>query len=470
MDAYLGIDIGTTNSKCLIATEEGIVSVASRPTPKKRIDGHLFFDIHGIEALVDAFIGSASDKYSVRSVGFSSIGESVVPVAAGCAVSDALMWDEKIPGVDESKAAVLAEKCSYSVAGTHDNGLFSVHKILWMQRNGMADGAEAFLPVSSYLAYRRTGKKLWDYSQAARSYMFSIRSRRWVDGLHEALGIPDDSAIMPMGSSAGEHDGIVYGLGGHDHIVGMYGIRRIFSHLFPGRSLYYSSMGTSEVMAASIKGEAALNRIINSENGCIIPSSNDEYIITRSFRMFGRFLSRIMDMLGIADFSALPERIRGNARCLFCCDGDYMMGNLGTGEINMLQMENGMKGSDVLEAAYIYLAAVSEILRSSIEHDAALGNDFIMAAGGGITDNHCFMQLLAAAFGSPVLVLDTPEISALGAMLTGLAALGEAEKADAVISSIDYHEIMPDSRLYGILEDAGRRYSSLSVKCLQNVK
>ena len=67
-------------------------------------------------------------------------------------------------------------------------------------------------------------------------------------------------------------------------------------------------------------------------------------------------------------------------------------------------------------------------------------------------------------------MLDTPEISALGAMLTGLAALEEAEKADAVISSIDYHEIMPDSRLYGILEDAGRRYSSLSVKCLQNVK
>ncbi len=469
MDAYLGIDIGTTNSKCLIATEEGIAAVLSEATPKKIHNGHLFFDLTEISRMVDAFMEKASSMYRVRSVGFSSIGESVVPVASGKALYDALMWDERIPPVSEHEAEIIRRMCPYRITGTRDNGLFSIHKILWMMREHLAEGASAFLPVSSYLAYRKTGMAVWDYSQAARSFMFSISGRTWIDGIHEAFSIPCMSEILPMGSYAGECDGIVYGLGGHDHIVGMFGIRRIFSHLFPDCPLYYSSMGTSEVMATVIQGEFVLNKVLNSENGCIIPSSDSEYIVTRSFRMFGRFLSRIMNILGVSDLSALPDSIRGNAGCLFCCDGDYVMGNSGTGEINMLRMQPDLDRRGVLESAYLYLAAVSEILRKSIADDTAFSGDFIMSAGGGITSNDCFMRLLATAFGSPVFVLDSAEISALGAMLTGLSALGESVRSESMIESIGYRTVSPDPSLCATMKDTEEQYrrlaSGLFAKC-----
>lgn len=464
MDAYIGIDIGTTNSKCMIATTDGIVSVVAEPTPKCVKYGHVFFDIQRISEMVDFFICKASSGYKVKSIGFSSIGESVVPVLKGQAISDALMWDEKIPETDTKKIEILRTLCPYNIVGTKDNGLFSIHKILWMIREGLSDGAEGFLPVSSYLAYRKTGVSSWDFSQASRSFMFSVRNREWIPDLLETFGISQMPAIKPMGSFVGEKDGIVYGLGGHDHIVGMFGIERVFGRLFPGKSLFYTSMGTSEVMALRINKDSAIKNLCNSENGCIIPSNNNDFIITRSFRMFGRFLSRLMEMFRLPDFSSLPSSINGIIRCLFCCDGDFVMGNRGTGEINILGLPNGCSCTDVMEAAYVYLATVSELLRESIAKDTGTEKDFIIAAGGGITRNDCFMRVLSSAFSSPISMLDTSEISAFGAMLVGLSALQDKKAEESVLDTIGYTSVPVDSQLDVTISDAMSRYRLLRNK------
>ena len=93
MKAYLGIDIGTTNMKCLVLGSNGkILEVMHEETPKKRIAGADYLDLEATHSFVDKFISGASGKYSLGGIAFSSIGETVVPVYKGKALSDPLMW------------------------------------------------------------------------------------------------------------------------------------------------------------------------------------------------------------------------------------------------------------------------------------------------------------------------------------------------------------------------------------------
>ncbi|MDD5744936.1 MAG: sugar kinase, partial [Mesotoga sp.] len=93
MKAYLGIDTGTTNMKCLVLGSNGnILEVMHEETPKKRIAGADYLDLEATRSIVDKFVSEASCQYSLGGMAFSSIGETVVPAYKGKALSDPLMW------------------------------------------------------------------------------------------------------------------------------------------------------------------------------------------------------------------------------------------------------------------------------------------------------------------------------------------------------------------------------------------
>ena len=314
------------------------------------------------------------------------------------------------------------------------------------------------MPLSSYFVYRKTGISAWDYSQASRSYLFDIHSKEWIKEIVEYFSIPLPEKILPMGSYVGSSDGICYGLGGHDHIVGFFGIEKILAKT--GQELYYSSMGTSEVLA-TIVPESRLGITKPSRKGYVSPSFFPaSYITTRSFRSFGSMLSLIREITGYKDDYSLIESDVSklsfeNASCLFSAEGDFISKNeVG---LNIRELSPSSTRASIVQAAYLYLAVVSEIMRRDLASQYKLCASFTFVAGGGITENHLFLEYLATALASPVTILRTQEISALGAAFVGLEAFSP-KLADEISKKFGFDTIEPNDRLKAIIRNTLARY------------
>ncbi len=467
MRVHIGFDVGTTNTKCLVLAEDSSILCLNKvKTPKTRFKEEEFFDINQLEAFIDATILELSKKYQITSIGFSTIGESVVPIRNGRAVFNAPLWNAFSVTSTEEERSKISLSAKPELIGTADNTLFSVHKILWMKRNiPECSTADLYLPLSSYFCYRKTGNAAWDYSQAARSGMFDVRNRCWISSILSEFDIALPEQILPMGSALGSADGIVYGLGGHDHIVGFFGIERILSSA--GKEIYYSSMGTSEVLA-TIVPSSSVSEISPSRKSYISPSfTPSSYIATRSFRAFGSMLKCIMNISGYNDdFDSMNDEIdhlsSDYAACLFSQDGDFISDGLIPDKLYISELNRTASKAELAEAAYLYLSSVTELMRSDLQCTFSLAEDFIFVAGGKIVENGVFMKYLATAINHPVSLLETEEISALGAALVGVSAYSDKDLR-RICSLFKTRIVDPDPELRRLCENTIDRYRNIKL-------
>lgn len=439
MDGYIGIDIGTTNSKCIIVDACGdIARLYTEKTPKHTINGMEFFDITKIDRLVDVFLQRAQSEYTVRSVCFSSVGESVVPISDGKPLYDCPVWNVTAITSTAEQRKAMEPYCGFSATGFVPNGLCSLDKMLWMREHipGCSE-ARYWLPITAYEVYRKTGRAIWDYTQAARSYMFDVHKKSWIAPLLETFGLEPPGELSCMGTPIEAPDGIVYAVGGHDHMVGLYGIETIFSDSKRTQPLFYDSMGTSAVLTM-ITGSQQTNdysgdKTFNPTGGSILPGFMDRsFIITRSFRMFGSLLAYIMRLGGkspaASEFNIMNEIIRKTnpgLGCLITCDGDFILGTTGTKEVNFLRLQPDTGLPELLHSLYLYLAVLTGFMKENLTRFIDVSSPVPFVAGGGITSNDLFMRYLATACEMPVSVLPTTEISALGAVSAGIHGYGD---------------------------------------------
>ncbi|WP_448535387.1 FGGY family carbohydrate kinase, partial [Pseudothermotoga sp.] len=250
MNAYVGIDVGTTNTKILVVTKKGIDKIYKLQTVKKKIDDVEFFDVDSIEKAVRKTIKAIRKSYRIVGIACTSVGESVVPVASGKKLHDPIVWyDTCTKSLYEEYHDLVNRLAPYRVSGSRDIYYYSLYKILYMQRKGLVDlhEVECWLPVSSYIAYRLTGNAVWDMTQAYRSHMVDIHRRCWNEELLKDFNIP----IQQLGrldytsSFVGYHDDIPVFLAGHDHLTGTFGLISLF-----GSELIYDSMGTASYTVA----------------------------------------------------------------------------------------------------------------------------------------------------------------------------------------------------------------------------
>ena len=105
--------------------------------------------------------------------------------------------------------------------------------------------------------------------------------------------------------------------------------------------------------------------------------------------------------------------------------------------------------------AYLYLSVVSEIMRESLEKQYSLNNDGLFVVGGGITKNKTFLSYLSSSIKNPVLLLDTEEISALGAALVGQNTVSDEHVP------IKYSEIEKSAKLKSLVQETKKCYEAL---------
>lgn len=270
MDCYVGIDVGTTNTKAAAYSLDGtLLAYRSEPTKTSRPAPEMSefnpADIwNGVSNCLKAITREISPN-KIKTIGISSMAETGLPLDInGEALYPFIAWyDHRSVKQSIELENRIGRKRIYSITGQVPSGKYGICKLLWIKDNlpGIFDRTAHWLSVEDWIIYRLTGVFATDYSIAARTMAFDIRRMTWSREILSASEIP--SSIFPQaypgGTAVGRvsagiaeelglNSGITVVTGGHDHACASIGI----NILEDGAVL--DSMGTAEVAMIAVPG------------------------------------------------------------------------------------------------------------------------------------------------------------------------------------------------------------------------
>lgn len=270
---YLSIDVGTTCCKCQLFSDDGkILEYISKEYGFLKEGGETYVDISAIKENVFSMIKTVSSKRSVGAICFSTFGEAFVLLDKDDNVlfNPMLYTDRR----GEEQAQKISSKFSnerlYEITGTLPHCMYSVSKLLYIKEQFPVVYAKAnkVLLICDYLGYLLTGKRVIDYSLAARTGVFDIEKLCFSDVLLDGLGI--DKNFFSTPERAGYIVGVINNaeiglkdcklvLGSHDQICTALGAGVISD----GQAV--DGMGTVECITAVFKDKC--NDIKAGEQG-----------------------------------------------------------------------------------------------------------------------------------------------------------------------------------------------------------
>ena len=214
MSHYLGIDIGTYQSKGVLVDGKGaILATAMRPHKmlvpqpgwaEHRADEDWWADFCAISREVIASSGVAPS--SILAVAASAIGPCMLPVDRdGRPLMNAVLYGVDTRATaeiadlnDEIGSDVIFERCGNALTAQSVGP-----KILWLrrQRQDLYAKAAKILTSTSYLVWRLTGEYVIDHYTAANfSPLYDVEALGWFDRLTSAI-IPLDRLPRPAWST-----------------------------------------------------------------------------------------------------------------------------------------------------------------------------------------------------------------------------------------------------------------------------
>lgn len=217
-------------------------------------------DIAAIKENVFSMIKAVTKRHRVDSICFSSFGEAFVLLDKEDNVLFRPMLYTDRRGEEQAKAISqrFGNQKMYEVTGTLPHPMYSVSKLLYIKERypDVYANADKMLLICDYLGYMFTGKRVIDYSLAARTGIFDIEKLQFSEELCEGLGIDVGLFSTPMraGTIVGEINNDELGLkncvlvlGSHDQICTTLGAGVIQA----GQAV--DGMGTVECITAVFK-------------------------------------------------------------------------------------------------------------------------------------------------------------------------------------------------------------------------
>ncbi len=214
-DSYLSFDIGTTALKTALVGEDGrVIALAEvEYTPSTPAPGWMEMDpeaywqaaVDGArQVLAKAGAPGAPGDAPIRAIGFSSQGETFVPLDAhGAPLGPAIVWlDTRAAELTRrwQREWLSAERyraiCGYPWVL---EGL-TLFKIAWLREYApQMHRAAKFLFLPDWLIYRLTGEIATDFNMAQMSGMLDLRRGAWSVELLAAAGI-GEKQLPPVGA------------------------------------------------------------------------------------------------------------------------------------------------------------------------------------------------------------------------------------------------------------------------------
>lgn len=474
---FLGIDIGTTNSKTIAFEPTGsTVAQASCPTPThSHTNGWAFYDPEEIwqtvVGLMRTVVAQLDQPTRIVSIGVASYGETGVPLDAhGEPTHEAIAWFDSrtLPQAQWLQKTVGAEPL-FRVTGVALQPILGLCKVLWL-RDNEADAfarTRLWLNMADYITFRLCGVPATDYSLASRMMCMDLQQRSWATDLLATVGIdptilapllPGGTALGPLlpeiATLTGLSQQTQVAVGGLDHVCGALalGVNR------PGDVL--NSIGTAEGLFVPVE-QPVLDPVYGHQG------YSQGVHLAGGYYLFG----------GLYTSGAAVEWFRKNFAdntdhaTLFADAATVPAGSHGAFFLPHLRQSSPPHLDLAARGAFINLHAemgqasllraviegLAYEMRYSLEPLLHYGNftqpGTIYVAGGGAY-NQLYSQIKASVLNIPLTVVDVKETSTLGAALLGSVGAGIFRDLQQAWDTLSHNHqqiepIVADSTLYG---------------------
>lgn len=312
----VGIDIGTTNIKILALDLRGeILELQKSSTFKYTRENIEFFDIKRTYQFIKSVLKEWVKTYRILGISASSIGESVIPLLENGSYKDPIVWYSNATAKLSTDFWKEHEKGKfYMTTGIVPGHIFSVFKIMLMQKS--VTKVHTWLPVSSFILYKLGAEPLWDYSQASRTMLFNIHTLKWDDYLLKSGGVLHRNFSQPAASGTqigfwkSDGERIPLFLGAHDHIAGMFAVKRLYN----GDDFIYDSMGTAESFTVLADKDIKLDREhLNNELNCGVYVTGERLYLQRSIIVSGGLIDWLSSLVNFSgDWLSIGKWVEDN--------------------------------------------------------------------------------------------------------------------------------------------------------------
>jgi xylulokinase len=263
----LGLDVGTTNIKCLAIDETGkIVAQADQRTPLSYPKpGWTDFEPEPIWQAacqtLRALISKLDSVGEIRGIAVSGVAESLFPINAdGESVAPAIAWFDLRT---TNEYAWLCDRIGYErlfqVTGLNPDPMFGLCKVLWLKNQNPNAFARVnrWLHMADYIVYRLCGIPATDPSLACRTLAYNLAKGTWETELIKDAGVDPDSfppvlrsgtPLGPVTAAAAKATNLpkdcVVCVGIHDQLSGTFAVSGL------AKEVLTDSLGTSGTLLA----------------------------------------------------------------------------------------------------------------------------------------------------------------------------------------------------------------------------
>jgi xylulokinase len=435
-----GVDIGSTNVKVTLVDECGhAVWTKAVPTPRLPDEGGVATDALGLVAMIEEMIVTGWRMHGrslpLRAIAAAGVGEDGVGVRADLTPTGlALPWfDERAA----TQANDLQRTSHYAAqAGLAIDYSRTAAKWLWLRQNRPADllSSAFWVALTDYPAVAWTGRVFMSETLAARTACYEVYERCWIEPLLTAAGAPRLPPVVPAGTVVGgvrkgplresgaASTATVVTAGGHDHPIAAATIRRLHPDAL------VDSMGTANLVYGETT-EVAEPRLDPYLAFSVPPMGNAGLSCLGVFELAAAIepLCRPTDLV---QRLLASDRISGSPR-------DRPMPIPGSSKLLVRSADEPteLDVRAVLEAGTFYARRMFDAILAAGAKPAPI------FATGGWARSHAFIELRASIFGQPVIVVDEPELTAIGAAL--IAAQGATGVALPFGEGLDLRKIEP---------------------------
>jgi glycerol kinase len=443
----LALDQGTTSSRAVLFDRAGnIVSVAQKEFqqiyPQPGWVEHDPQEIWSTQAGVaaEAVTRAGLNGSQIAAIGITNQRETTIvwDRETGRPVYNAIVWQDRRTAdfCDSLKERGLEEKVR-AKTGLPIDAYFSATKIRWIldnvpgARERALQGKLAFGTVDSWLVWNFTqqGLHVTDVTNASRTMLFNIHTRKWDEELLDAMQIP--RSMLPEVRSSSEVYGPskttvfasaipLAGIAGDQHAA-------LFGQMCTKPGMVKNTYGTGcfLVMNTGDKPVESKNNLVTTIAWQIGDQVN--YALEGSIFIGGAVVQWLRDGLGIIKSASDIEAL---ARSVPHSDGVYVVpafAGLGAPHWNqhargaMFGVTRGTTSAHIARAALDSIAYQSYDVLHAMEAD--LGSKIAeLRVDGGAVANNLLMQFQADILGVNVVRPQITETTALGAAyLAGLA-------------------------------------------------
>ncbi len=222
---YIGIDIGTTATKAVCFNKTGKVIrqfTKEYPMYHPEKDWSIQKPNEILTAVLEC-IQQITTDFHPQFISFSAAMQSIMVVnKAGIPISETMLWADNRANLEATELKNSAEGIDfYQKTGIPIHPFSPMTKILWLKKNNPTLFARAFkfISIKEYVWYQLTGEYAIDTSMASGTGLLNIHTLEWDKTVLDYLKINSEqlsSIVSPTYQHKGISDNFHYIIGGSD--------------------------------------------------------------------------------------------------------------------------------------------------------------------------------------------------------------------------------------------------------------